>query len=64
MAVMMRSRVSGFASAGFATSPATRAMSSWRASRSGTFSPLPLVLRGCTRSVGSWAFTISANASP
>ena len=64
IAATMRSGVPGLASAAVAISPATRAMSSWPASSSGTFSVLPLVLRGSTRSSGSCAFTISAKASP
>src|SRR5262249_26293263 len=47
-----------------ATSPCTRPMSSLPASRSGTFSVLPLVLRGSMRSEGSPALTTSATTPP
>ena len=64
IAATMRRRVCGFASAGFATSPCTRPMSTPPASSSGTFSVLPFVLRGSMRRVGSFAFTTSAKAAP
>ena len=64
IAAMMRSRVSGLASAALASSPATRPRSSWFASSSGTFSVLPLVFFGAMRRRGSCAFTISAKVSP
>ena len=61
---MIRSPVSGLASAAEAISPSTSARSIWFASSSATFSVLPLVLRGSMRSFGSCAFTIAAKASP
>ena len=64
IAATMRSGVPGLASAALAISPATSARSSLPASSSGTFSVLPLVLRGSMRSSGSCALTISANAAP
>ena len=64
IAAMMRTPLCGLASAESAYSPSTRARSSSLASRSGTFSLEPLVLRVVTRSFGSAAFTTSAKASP
>ncbi len=64
IAVMMRSAVPGFASATLASSPATSPSSTWPASSSGTFSVLPLVFFGSTRSAGSCAFRTDAKASP
>ena len=52
------------ASASCATSPCTSARSSEPASSSGTFSVLPLVLRGRTSSVGSISLMVSATACP
>jgi hypothetical protein len=52
------------AKASYATSPWTSAMSRSPASRSGTFSVLPLVLRGVTASEGSVALTVSAKVAP
>ena len=47
-----------------ATSPWTSAMSSCPASRSGTFSVLPLVLRCSIARVGSVSWMVSATAAP